>query len=449
MIRLLLKFTVGVFLASLLSHATIAVWMTESIQYSPPPQGPLRSTAHIVASLIRQLKDKSDPEELERFIEQNLGNDTPAVALVSIHDLALDSRQESLLRSDGFAFSYSPKRGPFVVYEVDARRALLSEIGHKPPPFPAIVLWISLAVLAPLVGFVVALPLVRRIGTLKAAAERIGAGDLSARVHLRSNDIIGQMANRFDAMADRIERLLEEKNQLVQAVSHELRTPVARMRFSLEMLKDAQTKEERDTCVRELEEEIDEVVSLVDELMSFIKYDAGQTPREISALQVVSRIRKLGDQCLRIHSSKELTVLSSGEANPELQANCRLFDRVFTNLLSNALRHAKSRVRVEVHNRDGSMEISVNDDGPGIPDKDREAVFEPFTRLDSSRDRRLGGMGLGLALVSRIMRAGGGDVYIADSPLGGAKFVTIWPVFDVFFRHDSCAVGSENLMKSR
>ncbi|MCH1994655.1 ATP-binding protein, partial [Achromobacter xylosoxidans] len=106
----------------------------------------------------------------------------------------------------------------------------------------------------------------------------------------------------------------------------------------------------------------------------------------------------------------------------------RNMTRALSNLVQNAVRYARERVEVALlPTCDGGFELIVDDDGPGIPPTDRERVFEPFIRLDESRDRGTGGAGLGLAIVQRVAASHGGSIRVCDSPLGGARFVLRWP----------------------
>ena len=106
----------------------------------------------------------------------------------------------------------------------------------------------------------------------------------------------------------------------------------------------------------------------------------------------------------------------------------RLMARALGNVLQNARRYAKQRVEVDAAINADTCRIVIDDDGPGIPEADRARIFEPFTRLDTSRNRDSGGYGLGLAIAQRIAQWHGGNIGVEDSPLGGARFVISWPV---------------------
>ena len=129
-------------------------------------------------------------------------------------------------------------------------------------------------------------------------------------------------------------------------------------------------------------------------------------------------------------------VVSDLRAELELQIDCasmtvmgvpHLLRRAVLNLVTNAVRHARERVRVTGSAAADGVQLHVDDDGPGIPVGERERIFEPFRRLDDSRSADAGGAGLGLAIVQRIMSVHGGRVLVGDSPLGGARFTLVFP----------------------
>lgn len=285
-----------------------------------------------------------------------------------------------------------------------------------------------------LAGIALALPLARRLRRLERTTERIAAGDLSARTQLRSKDAVGSLAQSFDVMAERVEGLLSSQRELLQAVSHELRTPASRLRFGLEMLGQEADDDARDTRLEALVEDLDELDRLVAELLLYTRISAQTNPAEAAAQRVpVEPLPVLRELTTRLGELRPEVAIELPSQAPQLHTDPRLFERALSNLLSNALRHAERRVVVSIDGVgksavDARLQISIEDDGPGIAEADRERVFEPFTRLDQSRSRSSGGVGLGLAIVRRILRAQGGSVWIETGRSGGTRVVTRWPV---------------------
>jgi signal transduction histidine kinase len=130
-----------------------------------------------------------------------------------------------------------------------------------------------------------------------------------------------------------------------------------------------------------------------------------------------------------LHAPDDREVLVHAELpeKAEVHADPRLFQRALENLLRNAVRYGKSVVEVSIAEIDGYLHVVVDDDGPGIPVEERERVLQPFVRIEADRDRDTGGAGLGLAIVSRIVRRHGGTISVDDAPLGGARITTTWP----------------------
>jgi len=315
----------------------------------------------------------------------------------------------------------------FVPLHDDEHVAALGPFEGLFDPHPADVAK-AIAMMLAVVAVLTTLPLiptVRRLRRLERAAQALGGGELDARVPEGPPNAIGQLERHFNAMAVRVEELMAGQRQLVQAVAHEIRTPIARIQFGLEMVELAEDDAEKTRRQAELQAELEELDALVGELLMFSRHDAGTAELKTEPIDVGDAI---GTQVRRsAERYPEIAVELDGlDTAPSLEAHVRSFDRVVHNLVANALRHARTRVVVRTWNDEGSLVLEVEDDGPGIPRADRTRVFEPFARVDGSRDRSTGGIGLGLAIVHRIMTAHGGTVGVEAGGLGGARFVARW-----------------------
>lgn len=271
------------------------------------------------------------------------------------------------------------------------------------------------------------LPLERKIRLVRNGLNEVRAGNLDARVPVDGQDEIDTLAMSFNGMAEHIKRLIEAQRELTRAVSHELRTPVARVRFGVEMLADTDDYDSRLEQQLLIDKDIEALNALIDEILTYAKLEQGtpllkfqQVPLYELVRQVVEETRGLGTP---------IQVLSQ---EPDHDVNAEAADiylhRVLQNLAGNAVRYAVSRIRISAGVEKGMAYICVEDDGPGIPEKDREKIFEPFARLDDSRTRASGGYGLGLSIVSRIAFWFSGNIMVDQSPdLGGARFIMRWP----------------------
>lgn len=271
-------------------------------------------------------------------------------------------------------------------------------------------------------------PVTRQLRRIENAASRFAAGDLTARVEERNVKSAKPLAQAFNHMADQTESLVRTQRELLQAVSHELRTPLARMRFAIDLIGSARDDDERNQRLSSLDAATEELNDLVSELLSYVRMETTQPQLDPELVMVGEALELLIERLTTLYPQIEFQNATDAEAC--VWADRPSFRRAMGNLISNAGRHANSRVFVEATAKGDNIIVDVDDDGPGIPAEDRERVFEPFVRLDegeSREGRATGSVGLGLALVQRIMSHHGGTIEILDSSLGGCRIRTIWP----------------------
>lgn len=283
-----------------------------------------------------------------------------------------------------------------------------------------------------MVGFAVYLlvkPLENRLSNLEKAVLRIRGGDLNARAPVEGSDAIGQLAGTLNGMTEHIQRLLNSQKELTRAVSHELRTPVARIRFGLEMLMDAENDEQRLRNVELIDLDIEQLDKLIDEILTYSKLEEGTPVLDFVMIDLDALMHRVELESRALSGDKVVVYVPPDlpEERCFAEGEERYIHRVVQNLVGNALRYAQGRVEITFSAMGDVFRIDVHDDGPGIPELDRKRVFQPFTRLDDSRTRASGGYGLGLSIVNRIAYWHGGRVRVGESELGGAKFSFLWP----------------------
>lgn len=263
----------------------------------------------------------------------------------------------------------------------------------------------------------------RGLQSLSKVADEFGSGKLSARSQLKPSASIYPLAERINHMADRIENLLDAQKSLLHSVSHELRTPIARLEFGMELL-DARAKDpDLSKRIKAMEGDLRELNSLVNELLDMSKLDSARAP-QTEAVRLETVLRECTDMLPPSpHTLDCLLATNLGE----LELDRRLLARAVCNLLRNAQKYAGSRILLSAQRTGDGVEITVDDDGPGIPDQEREKIFAPFYRLDRSRDRATGGFGLGLSIARKAVALHGGSLRADNSPLGGARFVIVFP----------------------
>ncbi|MES2072701.1 MAG: ATP-binding protein [Pseudomonadota bacterium] len=266
----------------------------------------------------------------------------------------------------------------------------------------------------------------RGLQSLSAVAHDFGEGKLSARAKTRKTTSLYPLAERMNQMAGRIEGLLEAQKNLLHSVSHELRTPIARLEFGLELLRQHAKNDALEVRIQGMEADLQELNALVGELLSLAKLDRQQVAQR-APFPLADTLRNciealdhaLGEKQIKIELTADLGTIAGDQ---------RLFSRAVTNLMTNAAKYANRRIGLTAHKlTDDSVEVTVEDDGPGIPVAERERIFAPFYRMDRSRDRMTGGFGLGLAIAQKAIQLHGGSIHVTDSSLGGAKFVLNLP----------------------
>jgi two-component system OmpR family sensor kinase len=257
---------------------------------------------------------------------------------------------------------------------------------------------------------------------LSRVADAVGAGDLAARARLDPGASIYPLAERINHMAGRIDSLLEAQRNLLHSVSHELRTPIARLEFALELLRAKAGDPALDERIAAMEDDLAELNGLVNELLSMSKLDS----RKALQLETFALAPALQD-CIAALPPKACGARADlPPALGDITADRRLLARAIGNLLRNAQKYCEGEVLLSAR-RGAGVEIAVDDDGPGIPEDERARIFEPFYRLDRSRDRATGGFGLGLSIAYKAVALHGGTIRVEQSPLGGARFVISLP----------------------
>ena len=286
---------------------------------------------------------------------------------------------------------------------------------------------IFLLVLA-LIVFIWVWPLSKGLLILTRAAKSFGEGDFSTRITSDVARPLKPVVMRFNDMAGRIQRLIRSHKELSHAVSHELRTPIARIRFAMEMTRELPDSDKREYYFEAMNENIEELDGLVDELLTYARFDREEPKLDFEPTQVVALTNEVVARFEMTETQMAFKVVAS--SSTPIIADCDQdgVARVLDNLLRNAIRYAKQEIVVNVTENNGLVEVSVSDDGPGVPQANWDSLFDPFVRLDKSRDRNSGGIGLGLAIVRRYMEWHNGSVTISDASTGGAKFTLAWPL---------------------
>ena len=247
---------------------------------------------------------------------------------------------------------------------------------------------------------------VRALRRLAYAAENFGKGRHVANFKLEGATEIRQAAAAFVVMRDRIQRQISQRTEMLAGVSHDLRTPLTRMKLALELVGDG-------IAVDELKADVADMEKMIQGYLEFARGEGSEAPIEVDLQgfldDIVASARRDG---------RSISLTAPVEYRLLLRPNA--MKRCVANLVSNACRHG-SHVWLTALPGRGAVDIMIDDDGPGIPAEQREAVFRPFFRLDPSRSITTGGVGLGLTIARDVARGHGGDLTLETSPQGGLR----------------------------
>jgi signal transduction histidine kinase len=257
------------------------------------------------------------------------------------------------------------------------------------------------------------------VEAIRAEAEAITGTTMHRRVpEPDTDDEVGRLARTMNAMLGRLEASAQKQRQFVSDASHELRSPLASIRTNLEVaLHNPERADWTAVAQRALVEDV-RMEDTVSELLDLARLDEAEGPAPIDSLPEVDLDELVLDDTVQ---QRRVPIDTSRVSAGRVHGRREQLQRVVRNLLDNAARHADSSVAVGLTTDDHTVELIVDDDGPGISPDDRELVFERFTRLDDGRARDAGGLGLGLSMVRAIAEHHGGTVVIEDAPLGGAR----------------------------
>jgi two-component system osmolarity sensor histidine kinase EnvZ len=254
---------------------------------------------------------------------------------------------------------------------------------------------------------------IRPLKRLAIIAETFGRGLDAPELQSAGAAEIRQTANAFNQMRTRIKRFLKQRTDMLAGVSHDLRTPLTRMKLQLSLLKDEKAK-------KELEIDIKEMTAMLDSYVSFVRSEAPEPIESINLNNFLKEIIKnINILKFEINFLEKNIIQTSGRP---LQLK-----RAFQNIIDNSIRYS-DKLNIEIFTNNEGCCILLEDNGPGIPNRNYEDVFKPFFTLDPSRNKLKGESGLGLSITRDIIRSHGGEIKLDKSKLGGLKSIIQLPI---------------------
>jgi signal transduction histidine kinase len=347
---------------------------------------------------------------------------TNATGLPQVADLEAGDEAEITVPFDddrllAVSAAASGPDGPYTVLYAHTLESVSDSVGAM-----TVLLSVGLPLMLAVVGATTWWMVGRALAPVDAVRREVDAISAS-RLHRRvpepgSSDEVARLTATMNRMLDRLEQARDRQRRLVSDASHELRSPVAVIRQHAEV---ALAHPERMTTAALAETVAAEGLrlhQLVDDLLLLARADEGTLQLDRRPLDVDDVVF---DEVHRLRTTTVLQVDASAVSAARAFADPAATRRIVRNLTDNAASHARTRIGLSLTETDGAVVFHVDDDGPGIAADDRTRVFDRFVRLDDSRARDDGGAGLGLAIVTELVAAHGGDVAVADSPLGGAR----------------------------
>ncbi|HLK68970.1 MAG TPA: ATP-binding protein [Bryobacteraceae bacterium] len=279
-------------------------------------------------------------------------------------------------------------------------------------PYYALILG-AVALVCWLLAFNIATPL----RGLARTVDRFGAGDLGVRVNSTRKDEIGELSRAFDRMAERIATLLSAERRLLQDISHELRSPLARLSFAAELVR---TADDRDAAVARLRKEIHRLTDLVGALLQVTRAEGDPSAAGREDLRLDKLLEEVVQDCQMEAHARGCNIVCQASPPVLMSGDRELLRRAIENVVRNSIHYTPQGAAVDIamDQEKDAVQISVRDYGPGVPDDALPKIFQPFFRVDGSRDSATGGMGLGLTIAKRAIGVHHGNVWARNAQPG-------------------------------
>jgi signal transduction histidine kinase len=338
-------------------------------------------------------------------------------------DLSLYAADGSLLASAGgelprpeagvTGWFAGPETRPVIALPLDGRRTLVAAPSYEIPSVrPELIAYMIIIPMLLVAAYLLARWMTRRIERLRRGVDCLGGGDLDVRVPVKGADEISELARGFNRAADRIQQLVGAQRSMLTLVSHELRSPLARLRMAIELLAEQPDPD----LQRQARLDIAELDELIEQLLLASRLQTAGAPEQQEKVDMLALTAEEGARVSADVSGRPV----------QMAGDTVHLRRMLRNLFENARRYGERKsIEASVNIVEGNpdrLRITVSDRGPGVPEADREKIFEPFYRSPGMTEKAQGGIGLGLALVRQIARHHGGEVSCLPREGGGTIF---------------------------
>lgn len=302
-------------------------------------------------------------------------------------------------------------------------------------PWAGLTIRLTIAILiSGLICYLLSIYLTQPLRSLRIAAHSIATGKFHTRVgHFKGHnkDEIAELSGEFDRMAEHLERIINSKERLLQDISHELRSPLARLQLAIALGR-KKSPDSADVEFCRMEIECQRLNTLIGEILEFARLDKASAMLNCVPVNLGLLVASILDDARFEFREAEADLVLEGAEVPDLLLDERLIHRSIENIIRNALRYSapNPKVSVLVHlseNRE-QVYIDISDNGPGVPPEQLEKIFNPFYRVDTSREKRTGGYGLGLSIALQAIKLHNGTIKAENRAEGGLRVRIILPL---------------------
>ncbi|MBT8074512.1 MAG: HAMP domain-containing protein [Xanthomonadales bacterium] len=423
---------------SIMAFAVVVAWINQAIIVRNAIEEPVAFEANLErfkTRLARDLEKGGEPALKRRLANLPRG--------IFNHVFVLDNRGRELLGRDRMLKKMQSDRVKVAssqIGDADGKVYTLVTTGRRPPrsllaPGPEGVgmrLGVA-AVISALISLLLARYLAAPLGYLSRASRKLATGDLSVRVGNPlegRKDEFGQLARDLDAMAGQLEVMQQANQRLLRDVSHELRSPLARLRVALEIARNKDQSQLNHELDR-IELESERLEYLIDDVLGLLRESSAPQKLNLQQFNLAELLQDLVEAVNYEIGDEQLHIDLDLQPPLAINADRELIWRAFENLLRNAMIHSSTAGGIRIRARqlaDNEVEVRVQDAGKGIPEAHIGRIFEPFYRVDESRNRSSGGHGLGLAIAASAIRRHGGSISAANREKGGLEVLVTLPL---------------------
>lgn len=395
----------------------------------------------------KSLSEKNQPENIlliventlkykpvDRWVEEltYLSNITGLSLLIfELGELSGSSIQGHL--SEGRVTSLQSTQGHRLILKKVAGHDKVLAIKQQYPLKRTILEWVLMLILYGAIALVIMIwlwPLSRDLKKLERATQSFGKQNWQLDLDIKPSAQMYSLAQAFQKMAQRIEALIGSHKDMSNAISHEIKTPLARMKFELAMVENSNDIKQIKEHIINIKTDITEVNDLATATLDYAvleRADFSLNLTQQNFSEVVRGITEYVTNTIVHHQIPDIEIeFFTHNDDNDVICDIHLMERVVKNLLYNALKYANQKVTITFGIKAGIYRLCVEDDGPGIPEEDKERIFHSFVRLANNNSNQ-DGFGLGLAIVKRIIEWHNGRIAVTRSLLGGARFVVSWP----------------------